>query len=61
MGKKRKQLSHAEIWDDSALVQSWDDALAEYKVSDNSSLALRLLSQNSFIIAFMRAANEWKI
>ncbi|KAL2042228.1 hypothetical protein N7G274_004716 [Stereocaulon virgatum] len=32
MGKKRKQLSHAEIWDDSALVQSWDDALAEYKL-----------------------------
>ncbi|KAK0514208.1 hypothetical protein JMJ35_002825 [Cladonia borealis] len=32
MGKKRKQLSHAEIWDDSALVQSWDEALAEYKL-----------------------------
>ena len=32
MGKKRKNLSQAEIWDDSALVQSWDDALEEYKV-----------------------------
>ncbi len=32
MGKKRKQLSQAEVWDDSALVQSWDDALEEYKV-----------------------------
>ena len=32
MGKKRKELSQAEIWDDSALLQSWDDALAEYKV-----------------------------
>ncbi|KAL2051586.1 hypothetical protein ABVK25_008248 [Lepraria finkii] len=32
MGKKSKQLSHAEIWDDSALIQSWDDALAEYKL-----------------------------
>ena len=38
MGKKRKQLSHAEIWDDSALVQSWDEALAEYKVPQNPSL-----------------------
>ena len=38
MGKKRKQLSHAEIWDDSALVQSWDEALAEYKVLQNASL-----------------------
>ena len=26
------QLTEAEIWDDSALVRSWNDALAEYKV-----------------------------
>ncbi|KAL9129100.1 MAG: hypothetical protein Q9175_007389 [Cornicularia normoerica] len=32
MGKGRKQLSQAEVWDDSALIQSWDDALAEYKL-----------------------------
>ncbi|MCJ1369454.1 hypothetical protein MMC20_000665 [Loxospora ochrophaea] len=32
MGRKRKQLTQAEIWDDSALLQSWDDALAEYKL-----------------------------
>lgn len=32
MAKKKKQLSHAEVWDDSALLQSWDDALEEYKV-----------------------------
>lgn len=32
MGKKRKQLSQSEVWDDSALLQSWDDALAEYKL-----------------------------
>jgi hypothetical protein len=25
-------VSHEEIWDDSALLNSWDDALAEYKV-----------------------------
>lgn len=25
-------MSHAEIWDDSALVESWNEALAEYKV-----------------------------
>ncbi|KZF25715.1 hypothetical protein L228DRAFT_266171 [Xylona heveae TC161] len=31
MGKKNKELSHEEIWDDSALVRSWDDALEEYK------------------------------
>ena len=34
MGKNKrdKPLSHEEIWDDSALVQSWDAAVEEYKV-----------------------------
>lgn len=36
MGKKRKvknkELTQEEIWDDSALIQSWDDAVEEYKV-----------------------------
>ncbi|KAL8770289.1 MAG: hypothetical protein Q9209_003925 [Squamulea sp. 1 TL-2023] len=32
MGKKRKHLSHEEIWDDSALVNSWDAALQEYQL-----------------------------
>ncbi|KAK3673821.1 hypothetical protein LTR78_006376 [Recurvomyces mirabilis] len=27
----KKNLSHAEFWDDSALVSSWNEALAEYK------------------------------
>ncbi|KAI9887600.1 MAG: hypothetical protein M1823_000584 [Watsoniomyces obsoletus] len=30
--KEKRTLSHREIWDDSALIQSWDDALAEYKL-----------------------------
>lgn len=25
--------SHEEIWDDSVLIDSWNEALAEYKVS----------------------------
>ena len=36
MGTKKKQLSQAEVWDDSALVQSWNDALEEYKVSEDN-------------------------
>lgn len=34
MGKKRKreQLTQDEIWDDSALLKSWQDALDEYQV-----------------------------
>ncbi|KAF2864027.1 hypothetical protein K470DRAFT_267523 [Piedraia hortae CBS 480.64] len=26
-----KELSHEEVWDDSALIESWNEALAEYK------------------------------
>lgn len=36
MGKSKnatKALTQEEIWDDSALVQSWDEAVDEYKVS----------------------------
>jgi hypothetical protein len=34
MGKKKKQreLTQAEIWDDSALIRSWDEAVEEYNV-----------------------------
>ncbi|KAL1999844.1 hypothetical protein VTN02DRAFT_3887 [Thermoascus thermophilus] len=35
MGKKKnanRELTHEEIWDDSALVRSWDEAVAEYKL-----------------------------
>ena len=32
MDSNEAKLTHDDIWDDSALVRSWDDALAEYKV-----------------------------
>jgi hypothetical protein len=35
---KGDNLSHEEVWDDSALQDSWDDALAEYKVCRPDSL-----------------------
>jgi len=35
---KGDNLSHEEVWDDSALQDSWDDALAEYKVRLHISL-----------------------
>ncbi|KAJ5323073.1 Survival motor neuron [Penicillium brevicompactum] len=32
MGKKKNvSMTHEEIWDDSALMQSWDDAVEEYQ------------------------------
>ncbi|KAJ5134019.1 hypothetical protein N7448_000959, partial [Penicillium atrosanguineum] len=30
--KRAKDLTHEEIWDDSALVRSWDDAVEEYQL-----------------------------
>lgn len=27
------EMSHSEMWDDSALIESWNEALDEYKVS----------------------------
>ena len=59
MGKKRKELSHAEVWDDTALLQSWDDALEEYKVCQISvSHQIHLLIMISSIIAYMPVESE---
>lgn len=45
MGKKNKpkELTHEEIWDDSALVRSWDEAVEEYKVGGTSSRASHVI------------------
>ncbi|KAM0493135.1 hypothetical protein ACHAP8_009491 [Fusarium lateritium] len=32
MSKKQENLSHEEVWDDSALINSWNEALQEYKL-----------------------------
>jgi hypothetical protein len=52
MGKRRKreQLTQDEIWDDSALLRSWQDALDEYQVSDLGSISL-FTHRHSFITA----------
>jgi hypothetical protein len=32
MGKKRKHLTHEQVWDDRGLIDSWNQAHEEYKV-----------------------------
>lgn len=32
MSTKQENLTHEELWDDSALIDSWNEALEEYKV-----------------------------
>ncbi len=36
MATNENNLTHDEIWDDSALVESWNEALEEYKVGYSS-------------------------
>ena len=61
MGQKSMQLSHAEVWDDSALLQSWDDALTEYKVFPSLNHALHLVKfPHSSIIVYMPAVSVLK-
>lgn len=47
-------LSHAQVWDDSALLRSWDAALAEYKVSLSLSLSVRSPVRSSFTFSHSR-------
>ena len=35
VGVESRELTHGEIWDDSALIEAWDAAMDEYKVSQN--------------------------
>jgi len=57
---KRKELSQAEVWDDSALLQSWDEALEEYKVCAITTRRNTwcMLTIHSSITASMPAARE---
>jgi hypothetical protein len=34
MGAEGETLTHDDVWDDSMLVDSWNQALEEYKVSE---------------------------
>lgn len=40
------EMNHQDVWDDSALVQSWNEALAEYKVSPTT---LRMPNTHPFL------------
>lgn len=61
MGAKRKELSQAEVWDDTALLQSWNDALEEYKASLMSPVAYSFTNFFSSTTAFMPKANASKM
>jgi hypothetical protein len=58
-----KNMSNNEIWDDSALVQSWNEALEEYKVEALSTAhnnhVLTILFRS--ITACLREVNELKM
>lgn len=61
--KANKPLTQEEIWDDSALVQSWDEAVEEYKVWASFPARDPLADQNnnSSITASMRRGRMLKM
>jgi hypothetical protein len=38
IGEESRELTHDEIWDDSALIDAWNSATAEYEVRSGSAL-----------------------
>ena len=40
-GEMSRMLTHEEVWDDSALIDAWESATAEYEVRFNSSYRWR--------------------
>lgn len=59
MDDGQKDLSHEEVWDDSALIDSWNQALDEYKVEDTFRTMAHLeraLSDSRNTTAFMQKA-----
>ena len=61
MAKKKRPLSQAEIWDDSALLQSWDEAVEEYKVRISPNNANTLMKDFSSTTAYRHAASELRM
>lgn len=41
------ELSHEDVWDDSALIKSWNEALEEYKVCRPAVSVIRISSSRS--------------
>lgn len=57
VGIENRELTHEEIWDDSALIEAWDAAMDEYKVCQN------LMSDTHpphTLQAFHESENKWK-
>ena len=52
-----RELTHEEIWDDSALIGAWDAAMDEYKVCQ---IFMRVQSPTHCLQAFHGSENKWK-
>lgn len=60
--EEEENITHEEIWDDSALIDSWNQALDEYKVWDGNSFKVdgKLMKCRN-TTAFMRKAGASRI
>lgn len=63
MGEDNEVLSHEEMWDDSELIDSWNQALDEYKVcvSDAPLVHPACLTLRRNTTAFLRRGGASKI
>lgn len=52
-----RELTHEEIWDDSALIEAWDAAMHEYKVC---KMFTRVQSSTHYLQTF-HGSEDWKV
>jgi hypothetical protein len=48
--EESRELTREEIWDDSALIEAWDSATAEYEVRDSEGILAAILTPRQFWI-----------
>jgi hypothetical protein len=54
---ENRELTHEEIWDDSALIKAWDAAMDEYKVCN---ICMCVCTPSHCLQAFHGPENKWK-
>jgi peroxiredoxin len=61
MSAKQENLTHEELWDDSALIDSWNEALEEYKVGESEKIGERSLTADRNTTVFTREVAVFEI
>lgn len=57
--EESRELTHEEIWDDSALIDAWDSAIAEYEVSEMVLLSGGISDASSRLSTVRARTGSW--